>query len=74
MDDKNRLIALGTAAILAGTIAIFFATRTGTVTSVLMWIFAGLAIAGFIALPWSWYPRSLSWLRSHLIAPWRPGA
>ncbi len=72
MDDKDRLIALGTAAILAGTIAIFFATRTSTVASVLMWIFAGLAIAGFIALPWSWYPQSLSWLRSHLIARLAP--
>lgn len=50
VEDKDRVIALGTVAILAGTIAIFFATRTGTVWSVLMWIFAGLAIAGFIAL------------------------
>jgi len=68
VEDKDRLIALGTVAILAGTIATFFATRAGAAALVLMWIFAGMAVAGFLALPWPWYMQSLSWLRSHGVA------
>ncbi len=37
-----------------------------------MWVFAGVAIAALIALPWSWYRRSLSWLRSRVIARLTP--
>jgi len=51
--DKDRVIALGTVGILAGTIAVIFSTRTGTAATVLTWVFAGSAIAAFIALPWS---------------------
>ena len=70
--DKDRLIALGTVGILAGTIAIIFSTRTGAAATVLMWIFAGSAIAAFVAFPWSWYRRCFSWLRSRVIARLTP--
>jgi len=70
--DKDRVIALGTVGILAGTIAVIFSTRTGTAATVLTWVFAGLAIAAFIALPWPWYQRAFSWLRSGVIARMMP--
>ncbi len=70
--DKDRVIALGTVGILAGTIAVIFSTRTGTAATVLTWGFAGSAIAAFIALPWPWYQRAFSWLRSGVIARMMP--
>ncbi len=67
VEDKDRLIAVGTVSIAAGTLAIVFSTRGGTVASVLVWIFGAVAVAAFVALPWSWYRRSLSWLRSRVL-------
>lgn len=67
--NKDRLIAVG---ILAGAIASIFATRTGTVATVFMWVFAGVAISAFIVLPGSWYRRGLSWLRSGVLARLMP--
>jgi TIR domain len=63
--NKDRLIAAG---ILAGAIAAIFATRTGATAAVFTWVFAGLAMAAFVALPGSWYRRGLSWLWSAVIA------
>ena len=67
VEDKDRLIAVGTVSIAAGTLAIVFSTRGGTVASVLVWIFGAVAVAAFVALPWSWYRRSLSWFRSRVL-------
>lgn len=64
MNDRDRLLAVATVSIAAGTIAIIFSTRSGLVAVTLVWVFAAIAVGAFAALPWPWYRRALSGLRT----------
>lgn len=72
MKDRERLVAWGTISIAAGTLAIFFGTRSGRAASVLVWIFAVVAVAAFAVLFWPWCQRALSMLWSRVLAPLLP--
>jgi len=72
MKDRERLIAWGTVSIAAGTLAIFFGTRSGRAASILVWIFAVVAVAAFAVLFWPWCQRLLSVLWSRVLAPLLP--
>ena len=72
MKDRERLIAWGTVSIAAGTLAIFFGTRSGRAASILVWIFAVVAVAAFAVLFWPWCQRVLSVLWSRVLAPLLP--
>jgi hypothetical protein len=62
VNNMDRLVAGGSVAIATGTVAILFGTLTGPVASILVWIFAMIAIAAFAVLGWSWYPQCLSFI------------
>lgn len=62
VNNMDRLVAGGSVAIATGTLAILFGTLTGPVASILVWVFAMIAIAAFAVIAWSWYPQCLSFI------------
>jgi hypothetical protein len=53
----DRLIAGFSIALATGMLAILFGMLGGPTAAILVWIFAIIAIASFVAIPWAWYLR-----------------
>jgi hypothetical protein len=58
----DRLVAGGSVAVATGTLAILFGRLNGPAATILVWIFAIIAIAASAAIAWSWYPQCLSFI------------
>jgi hypothetical protein len=69
----DRLIAGGSVAVATGTLAILFSMLSGPAASWLTWIFAIIAAVAFAAVPWTWYLRCRTWMRSRVPARDRLG-
>ncbi|HYK33021.1 MAG TPA: hypothetical protein VEV63_13720 [Streptosporangiaceae bacterium] len=62
MNNMDRLVAGGSVAVATGTLAILFSRLSGSAASILVWLFAIIAIAAFAAAGWTWYPQCLSFI------------
>lgn len=62
VNNMDRLVAGGSVAVAAGALAILFSRLGGPAASILVWIFAIITTAAFVAMAWSWYPQCLSFI------------